>query len=483
LLKSASAAPPDAGSIISLSPPTVNTLTDGDDSSDEDDWDPDAYLGLDVSLELKVVFGAWRDALNGGDFDTCRALLDFCPDLLRSKGTKSVVEGGLRKESVEFLLGACLQRGASHQQLYSDLLQAALQAAACYAAQDAELYSMEFCIDKGADVNAGQQAFTEDSPLAIAMRQAWRWGNTDHVKVLLDHGAHVHADPTSPESKSALHFAIERFSTEFCELLLRHERVQVGGAELCAAAKVECASSLQLLLQAERNLGPSLRANAEERGRCLKEVLTVAVHSSVFNNRLPWKSRQIVEALLAAPAHWHPLPPDLLDVGMKEVLTVTNKHGLRWELCEVVEVLGKAGADLNIEEGALLMAATKAGWYTRKEFLKALLRGGLDIRIHGGAALMAAPDDHFAAELIRAGAPVNSDPALCKRLMELAAGWSLKDIGPLLGALEKDGAGVKGELQRWILHARDCQSIEHSRPGKCSMWPLQPLLLDKSPVL
>jgi hypothetical protein len=407
-------------------------------------------------LEFKVLSDAWSQALTRGDLATCRALLDFCPYLLSDSGTRYAAERGKLKE-VEFLLEPCVQRGACQQQVYSDLLQAALKGAAqAGGSRGSDL--LRALLDQGADVNAGQQAFTDDSPLAAALSGAW--GDTQHVQVLLDHGAHVHGDPTRLRSKSALQYAIERCSVDACKVLLSCERVQVGRAELCAAAKEDRAGKLQLVLAAEGNLKPSSKSDPEERGRWLKMALAIAVRSAEGESyycetcecdiRRPRENEQTLEALLNPPAHWHPLPPALLAVGVKEVLRVVKKHGVSRELGEVVEALGKAGADLNAEEGALLMAAAKAESYNRFEFLEALLRGGLDVRIHGDAALRAAPDPQFAAELIRAGVPVSSDPDLRMRLMELAAGsWYPTDLGALLGAVDKDGVVVKGELHRW----------------------------------
>jgi hypothetical protein len=403
-------------------------------------------------------------------------LLDQFPELLRHAYTKSALtREDPDKTVVEFLLEACLQRGDSYQQLHSDLLQAALKGAVRSSGSD----TLRALLEKGVDVNAGQQAFTEDSPLAAALGNSWR--SPECVRVLLDHGAHVHADPTRPRSRSALQFAIETGGrdTSGAKMLLSCGRVQVGGPELCAAARKKEAATIQLVLQAEGNLKPSLKASVKERGRCLKKALTVAVRTSqghryAFEKETseedwsdPKESRQIVEALLKPPAHWHPLPPDLLDVGVKEAIRAIRKHNGKeelYELIEVVEVLGKAGADLNIEEGALLTAAAQAQFSWEKlELLKALLRGGLDVRIHGEAALKAAPNGEFAAELIRAGVPVSSDTDLRKRLMKLAAAWRLSGIGPLLGALDKNGAVVKGELDGWTLHMRECQSIKHSK--------------------
>jgi hypothetical protein len=410
LLKSASAAPPDAGGAGG-------------------EWIDAAAAGA-KSLGLQVLHDAWGRALSCKDFDSCRVFLEHSPELLRCEETELAAQRDKKQEVVEFLFEACLQKGDCYEQVRSELLHTALRNLAG-GDLSKELDQLRALLDTGADVNVGEQGFNVNRPLAFAIDAGYKV--SDGVRILMDHGAHVHPDPTWPQPWSALRYAIEHGNTKTCELLLSYERVHVGGAELCAAVKWPPAERLQLLLQAERNLKPSLKASAEERGRLLKKVLTIAVWSSWRHSCKncyqlmggPRENRQILEALLAPPVHWHPLPPDLLAVGVRQVLQLIRKRGVSKEMCEVVEVLGKAGADLNAEEGALLMAAATADWYERDEFVRALLRGGLDVRPHGETALRATSDGDVAAELLRAGLPVSSDPALRKRLTELAAEWAL----------------------------------------------------------
>jgi hypothetical protein len=438
LLKSASAVPLDAG-------------MGSDHGSDGD--------AAEVTLESKVLHQAWSRALSRKDVNSCRVLLQHFPGLLRHSKTKSAMERSPDKGVVDFLLEACLQHGDSAQQLHSDLLQAALKGAAeTRGSRGSDL--LRALLDKGADVNAGQQAFTGDSPLAAATQA----GHTTNTQILLAHGAHVHADQSGRQAKSALTYAIKHSSVETCTLLLSDERVQVGEEELCAAVERGKVDWIDLVLQAEARLKPTFRACEEQRGAWLKKALALAVQKCAREWDDPDHYIDVFKALLAPPAHWYPLPLDLLHVCMGEVLAAIKEHGVSKELCEVVKVLGKAGADLSIEKGALLMAAIQAHKQDADlgdgaELLEQLVLAGADIGMHGAAALRAADSDKFASLLLKAGVPVEPEEALCRKLLGMVICRYSDDLGPLLGALDKTGVASKGmshvQIYRCCIH-RGC---------------------------
>jgi ankyrin repeat protein len=369
-------------------------------------------------------------------------LIEFCPELLKDSGLQSTLRtSGNMRGTVYPVFEAYLGKGGSNQQAYySDLLRLALIDAAVDCDHGAD--RLRFLVKVGADVNAGQQAFTGDSPLAAAIL----WKCTANMQILLDHGAFVHADPASLGSESALHLAIRHWqgSLEACKVLLSYERVQVGREELCAAVDAGQLEWLQLVLGSQGNV----KADEKQRSEWLKQAMLLAVErcsSDEFNDQ---QYVGIIKALLAPPAHWYPLPPDLLDVAVGEVLRVIQEEDV---ICggagAAVRVLGKAGADLDVNGGALWLAAAE---YDSDEFLQALVEGGADLQKHGRAALRRAQSVRFATSLLRAGVPVSGDVAYEKEVLSLAvtAGPECEDIWSMLGALDKEGVVPKGKPGR-----------------------------------
>jgi hypothetical protein len=250
LLQSAAAMPPDDGRPSSHLQPTSATIAGVECGSDDS-----SAVGKATTFRLKrqaLERGLWW-ALSQKHTSTCLALIESCPELLKASWLHSSLRTCLSQTrgNIYPVFEAYLRKGGSNQQVYSDLLRLALMDAAVNCDHGAD--RLRFLIQLGADVNAGQRGFTGDSPLAAAIMRVC----TTNIQILLDHGAHVHADPASSESKSALQLAIgEDWSSgdlETCKVLLSYERVQVGGAELCAAVDAGQLDRLQLLLGAERN--------------------------------------------------------------------------------------------------------------------------------------------------------------------------------------------------------------------------------------
>jgi hypothetical protein len=396
-------------------------------------------------LETEALQVAIIRAASKGDFAVCQALIDFSPELLSSKAAEQAVRSAAkhgRHAAVHFFLEACLKRGDTYQKVHAHLLQSALQAAVCSLhckRHDLEAELVRYLIRKGADVNAGQSAFTESSLLASALK----YGHTQVVHLLLSHGAHVHADPSKPKSKSALAYAIHCLSSwrvelrlEVCKVLLSFNRVSVGAAELCAAVECGDVPVLQLLLQSEASLEHQLRADAEHRGKGLRKTLVFAVQQCKKAFESTYKPRtiaDIIQALVAPPAHWYPLPPDLLVRAVRKLIRLVDKDYSSHRLSAVIAPLSQAGADLDMGGGALLMSAVK---HNHWQVVDALIDAGANVSIHGRAAIDAAKSPLVASVLLQAGAPVGPDLAIERRLLGWATGGGNHRLGPLLASLE-----------------------------------------------
>jgi hypothetical protein len=363
-----------------------------------------------VRIELAALEEALQYAALAEDFPISHMLLDFLLMLLDTTAEEAVYKAacnGLVKV-VELWLNACQHHSQQcYQLLYPNLFKKALEGVVGGHGNVVEI--LTFLLSKGLDVNGGQTSFTEDRPLATAMDEY----NLEAMQFFLNHGAHVHADPTRLKSQSALSYAARYLDPERCELLLSHTAVTVGGAELCAAVEAGCVPVLELLLRADSKLTQSLREDEEERGEWLARALVLAVQCSpeatyacsiCGQSTLWWQydmtsswdeyyeprdNEQIIRALLAPPAHWYPLPHDLLSEGVRAVTRLVLKHKANLEplastiaaMIMMIRMFAKAGADLNLDDGALLKAAWRSN---NKELLEALVECGVDIQTPEG---------------------------------------------------------------------------------------------------
>jgi hypothetical protein len=412
-------------------------------------------VGHRVDLESKAMEAAWRHAVTRADVSTCQALLNFSPELLKSVWTETAVkreEEAVRFEFVEFLMESCRARGGGYQQMYNSLVRVAVRKAVTdYKSHPDMLHQL---LGQGMDVNAGEVAFTEGSPLSDAIS----CNNPAAIQLMLQHGAYVHAYPGT--LNSALSYALRMRRKEACKVLLSCERVKVSVVELCAAVGSGEVAMLDLVLQAEGNL----ITDSQGRGEWLAQALMLTVRNTVgYRYGQKIETDQIIKALLAPPAHWYPLPPDLLARGVREVLNIIKQQGIQHSLCSVVELLGKAGADLDVDGGALLRASA-APYLCNETWLEALVRGGADVRTHGARALRAAAhsgSNRYAARLLEAGVPVDSDPVLCQKLLGMALEQRPENMGVLLGSLDQTGVAPTGGSGTCST-ARVCQAAASS---------------------
>jgi hypothetical protein len=122
----------------------------------------------------------------------------------------------------------------------------------------------------------------------------------------------------------------------------------VGGRELCAAVRGSDVSLLETLLSSKASMDPALVEGVQGRTSCLVDALCAAV-----------TNRAMVKVLLAAPDYWgHVTPSALADVVRRVACERFKYEHLASEegLWVLLDLLRKAGADIDVGGGALLMA-------------------------------------------------------------------------------------------------------------------------------
>jgi hypothetical protein len=182
-----------------------------------------------------------------------------------------------------------------------------------------------------------------------------------------------------------------------------------------------------------------LKESRAKRAKCLGDALGLAVSKCERRHYCPscgsWggseDDAEVVRVLLAAPPHWGPITQEVLVPAVREVTKLVVACSDGEDTYTVIELLGKAGADLSCDDGELLDAAFKR---SSGSLLKALAAAGVDIREHGKAALRSVRDPAFAVELIKMGVTVDSDPVTLERLLRASMGSLDTTLPALLGA-------------------------------------------------
>jgi ankyrin repeat protein len=250
------------------------------------------------SVHAGALRKAYLEAASSGQAGICKLLQQYDPRLaprdLKEGGPLSTAVIRGHAEVVSTMLDACkasLKPGA-YQSLQQDVLKAA-----CRHNQAAVAAAV---LSGGADVNSNFSAFDKEyAPLAIALHsQAW-----EVVRVLLTHGAHVHAPYGN--TPSALGYAAHQLGYRIrsvqhmaCKVLLESDRVRVGGSELAAAVDSGELPVLTLLLGGVANMDTLVRQDDKHRAGCLGMALAAAVGA---------RKPDMVNALLTPPPHWGPV--------------------------------------------------------------------------------------------------------------------------------------------------------------------------------
>jgi hypothetical protein len=385
------------------------------------------------SLGRLALTTSFRDAASRGDLRMCQALISRIPDLtaiaLNSHGMGTPVRCAAHRGHVAvvlFFLDEC--RKYQPEQL-AGLQNAAMQSAA----QEGQVDVLQALLDRGVDVNAGRQAFHEEAPLARALA----FCRMEAVQLLLQHGVYTHADTTSEQPTSALSFAISRLTGDKLQkvvhMLLSCEGMTVGGPELAAAVRSSSSSILHHLMASESKVDPELRQDHRRRAACLANALLLAIELCEEHTGSMGRAERVegIQALLFPPSHWLPMPPGLLAQVVQTVVRICEAEAPAKNLCALIKVLHRAGADLHIDDGALLRAAAAQYWFS--DVVKAIIQTGPLATAHVKAALQVVNCHEAAALLIKASCvAVHQDPELFPKLMVLALKWPCKVLHNLL---------------------------------------------------
>jgi ankyrin repeat protein len=195
------------------------------------------------SLKDEVLTRALRKAAGNNDLPGCRALVSNAPEVLGLWSCEYAIQDAAHQgysEVVTFLLESVLH----HQGPYA--AEQWLHEAFKSAARSRQLSTVQMLLDREKDVNGGASSFSLTSLFGLAIASK----SPLVMQMLLKSGAHVHADPDSSSSKSALLYAVERGYIEPVRVLLQDSRTAVGGAELCAAVKLRWPNKDKIDIQA-----------------------------------------------------------------------------------------------------------------------------------------------------------------------------------------------------------------------------------------
>jgi hypothetical protein len=216
---------------------------------------------------------------------------------------------------------------------------------------------------------------------------------------------------------------------------------------------------LELVLASEANMHPELKTDEKKRAECLGKALAEAIEMCGFyeyeyNRKLVSDGDpEVVQALLSPPAHWGPVSPDVLAEGVRAATRVVGGDEVAGEFTVIIKLLSKAGADLDVDGGALLRAAAKLG-ESHIKVLESVITGGADIRRYGAAALRDATPE-AALVLLEAGVPVTSDPAVRRQLLWVVLEYQVYgragELESALGSLKR--TKVSGEYVHGVVSA------------------------------
>jgi ankyrin repeat protein len=382
-----------------------------------------------ISLNRSLILAA-----GGKHYHVCSLLLQAVPQLIKARPsyehTSKLAAGG-HVEEVCLILDAFCQESPLHKDGLLGVAHAALTAAAA----KGQIEVIKAMVARGVDVNGGHSCFESGGPLAQAIYN----NNLELVQLLLDQGAELHAENPS-YAYSALNYAAHDSRTEACRLLLSRPDAVVGRPELLAAVASGTLTLLTLLLQSEANMDPELRQDQGRRAECLGAAVAEAVGNCMhFQSRSSSGTHtydvEMLKMLLGPPAHWGPVTPDVLDKGVLAVLrALHHQHKPPAGFLQAIELLGSAGADLGIRDGALLKTAARRHYVNHfAGIVKIILHHSPGLAIAYGVAIL---QDHCSAELavllIRAGAPVHQEPGLYERLLAAAAKYECDELLDIL---------------------------------------------------
>jgi hypothetical protein len=388
------------------------------------------------------------------DLPTCHILIRVAPCLAGEKSDYQypleVAAAQGHAKVVRYFLDVCRQHGG--KELESRMVRKAF----ARAAGGDHLEVAKLLLERVEDVNYGRPFFEEESLLANAIYR----GKSEVIQMLLDRGAHTHADPAIGEAESAMTMAINNRSSEAFEALLADKRSVLGVGELHAAVEQGDIKVLCLLLESEVNKWDHRLASSQQsRSECIGQALLLAIqqcriHPYYCPSCGDWEEPQdntgVVGALLAPPPHWGAVSPETLAQGVHEVINVVRDHEAGSDMAAVIELLAKSGADLDVDDGALLKTAVK---YCSVSILEAVIEAGADIRRHGKAAAQLATDSKCAAALLKAGVVIDpDDPSpLLERFLSLSLEFcdGNKDLITLLASLPSTTPGL--QVRTWAV--------------------------------
>jgi ankyrin repeat protein len=360
-------------------------------------------------------------AASSGHHPVCQLLVQAVPQLL---GEHPSIKPILKAAACGHVEEVCLLLDAfadSISQQNPEDLEALLQmqrAALVAAAKQGHVQLIRALVARGVNVNTGDSTFNMWGPLAHAIQH----DKLEAAHLLLDNGAGVLAG-TGHFPTSALSYAVSHRKTEACRQLLSRQNVVVGRLELCAAVDRTSLTLLALLLESEGKMNPELRQDQEKRAECLGAAVAEAVGNCMpVNNRHTPGADSVVgvlQKLLDPPAHWGPVTPAVLAEGVRAAKWALSRCETETpEILQAIEVLAGAGADLGVDEGALLRAAAKQ-W--RTEVIRTIVRISPHVATAYGKAVL---HDHchpsVAMPLIEAGMPVHKEQAMYEKLLVAA---------------------------------------------------------------
>jgi hypothetical protein len=371
------------------------------------------------SMERSALQQALKLAAINGHTNVCHVLTSSIPELVDAEpypamnaamtAISAAVEHG-QVEVVCFLLDAITQRSPDQQKAW-----AREQSALSTAAGKGQLTVMQALLDRGRGDGAEMrwpQYFCTSSPLAHAIDQ----GQLGAMQLLIGHGAPLKSD-MSWLAWSALAYAAKQNRLDACQVLLTCRDVTVGSRELEGAVIVGNHRIVSLLLQSDAGMMPELKQDQQRRAGCLAQAITKAVQECTQRQRLFLSPSDVLQALLDPPAHWGPVTPEMLVEGVRAATQALNRqYSFSGDAVRAIEQLGKAGADLGVDDGALLKAALSK---RNESVVKAIASAGRVNPGLGQAALRGMRGPDTAVLLIRAGVPLESAD-LCSHLLKMA---------------------------------------------------------------
>jgi hypothetical protein len=258
---------------------------------------------------------------------------------------------------------------------------------------------------------------------------------------------------------NSLSLEVRRDRQHVCSILLNNfeQHLSIGMCELLATVKTGRCWLLEAVLKSEASWEAALREDAGRRAEVLQQLIKPAVWADWVEERTwSWetpKRASVLQVLLDPPACWGPVTPAALADGVRELAEYLLRKSdvAEQDLCGAVKALCKAGADLDLDGGALLAAAVARN---KAQVVEALIAAGVDVRVNGGAALQATEHSYsLCCALLKHGAnPCSAPEAHMSRLVQD------DDMAPLirqlLGRWSDKGTWGQGLLRAAIVHQR-----------------------------